>query len=77
MMTLEVYRINPQTGARTEVRRKHTVEPADVPDLSSGYPPCSCPHCKAEGSRGRVQSRLAEVNRRSRGNCDSLDHHSR
>lgn len=31
-MTLEVYRINPQTGARTEVRRKHTVEPADVPD---------------------------------------------
>ncbi|MEV0642758.1 hypothetical protein AB0I77_49215 [Streptomyces sp. NPDC050619] len=66
-MTIEVYRINPQTGARTEVRSKHTVKPATVPDLSSGYPPCACPNCKGKGSRGRLQFLVADANRRSRG----------
>ncbi|MEU0219534.1 hypothetical protein ABZ281_32530 [Streptomyces sp. NPDC006265] len=66
-MTIEVYRINPETGVRTEVRRKHTVKPAEVPDLSSGYPPCACPHCKGKGSRIRLHFLVAEANRRSRG----------
>ncbi|MGW3949646.1 hypothetical protein ACWEKM_01430 [Streptomyces sp. NPDC004752] len=66
-MTLEVYRINPQTGARTQVRSKHTVKPASVPDFFSGYPPCSCPRCEGNGSRGRLHALVAEANRRSRG----------
>jgi hypothetical protein len=66
-MTIEVYRINPQTGARTQVRSKHTVKPAKVPDYSSSYPPCACPNCKGKGSRGRLHSLVTEANRRSRG----------
>lgn len=66
-MTLEVYRINPETGVRTEVRKKHTVKPATVPDFSTRYPMCECPHCKGKGSRGRLHFLVAEANRRSRG----------
>jgi hypothetical protein len=66
-MTIEVYRINPQTGTRTQVRKRHTVKPATVPDLSSGYPPCSCPRCKGKGSRGRLHAQVSDANRRSRG----------
>lgn len=64
-MTLAVYRIDPQTGARTPVRSTHTVQPASVPDLSSQYPPCACPRHK--GSESRLRALLAEANRRSRG----------
>lgn len=64
-MTIEVYRINPRTGARTLVRSKHTVKPADVPEVGQKYPPCSCPRCTR--SAGTLSARLAEVNGRSRG----------
>jgi hypothetical protein len=64
-MTLEVYRINPQTGARTQVRRKHTVKPAGAPDVGQKYPPCRCPRCT--GSADRLSAQVAEANRRSRG----------
>lgn len=45
-MTIAVYRLNPETGARTCVRRKHTVRPARVPALGEKYPPCTCPRCR-------------------------------
>jgi hypothetical protein len=67
-MTIEVYRINPQTGARTQVSRKRTVKPADAPEFSSEYPPCACPRCSgsAQGAN-RLRAQVAEANRRSRG----------
>ncbi|MBW8738402.1 MAG: hypothetical protein JF621_15190 [Streptomyces turgidiscabies] len=67
-MTLSVYRVDPQTGARTLVRAEHTVQPSTVPDLSSGYPPCACPRHKGSDERtSRLRALLADVNRRSRG----------
>ncbi|MCX4904596.1 hypothetical protein [Streptomyces sp. NBC_00878] len=67
-MTIAVYRIDPQTGARTLVRAEHTVTPSNVPDLSSGYPPCACPRHKGSDERAnRLRALLADVNRRSRG----------
>jgi hypothetical protein len=66
-MTIAVYRINPQTGVRTQVRGRRTVEPATTPDLTSGYPPCACPRCTGKGGRGRLRSLVTEVNWRSRG----------
>ncbi|MFF7980128.1 hypothetical protein ACFZDK_13505 [Streptomyces sp. NPDC007901] len=66
-MTIEVYRVNPETGTRTQVCRKHTVEPAEVLDFSSGYPPCACPRCTAAGSRSRMHALVTEANRRSKG----------
>lgn len=65
VMTIAVYRIDPQTGAQTLVRAQHTVKPASVPDLSSEYPPCACP--RHRGSESRLRTLLAEANRRSRG----------
>lgn len=65
MMTIEVYRINPATGARTEVRKRRTVKPAELPEVGQKYPPCKCPRCAA-GS-GQLSARVAELNRRSRG----------
>lgn len=67
-MTIAVYRIDPQTGARTLVRAEHTVQPSSVPDLSSGYPPCGCPRHRGSDQRAnRLRALLAEANRRSRG----------
>ncbi|WP_338896411.1 hypothetical protein WBG99_12545 [Streptomyces sp. TG1A-60] len=67
-MTLAVYKINPQTGARTLVRAEHTVKPSSVPDLSSEYPPCACPRHKGSDQRAnKLRALLAEANRRSRG----------
>jgi len=67
-MTLAVYRIDPQTGTRTLVRAERTVTPSNVPDLSSGYPPCACPRHKGSDERAnRLRALLADVNRRSRG----------
>lgn len=54
-MTIEVYRINPQTGARTRVRQRHTVKPAAVPEFADKYPPCICPRCT-----GRAADRPTE-----------------
>ncbi|MFF3910130.1 hypothetical protein ACFYZJ_30085 [Streptomyces sp. NPDC001848] len=64
-MTIAVYRINPETGARTPVRAKHTVKPVEVPDATSGLPPCTCPRCN--GSAQELRAKVAEENRRSRG----------
>ncbi|MFI1168307.1 hypothetical protein ACH4UM_33155 [Streptomyces sp. NPDC020801] len=64
-MTIAVYRINPETGARTVVREKRTVKPLEVPEVSSALPPCSCPHCV--GNAIRLHARVRETNRRSRG----------
>lgn len=63
-MTIEVYRVNPQTGARTVVRPLRTVEPADVPEVGQKYPPCTCPRC-TDGAE-RLRTKVAEANRRSR-----------
>jgi hypothetical protein len=63
-MTIEVYRINPQTGIRTLVRPKHTVTPADEPEYSINCPPCACPRCKGAP---KPYTGVAEANRRSRG----------
>jgi hypothetical protein len=64
-MTIEVYKINPQTGARTPVRSKHTVKPADAPEVGQKYPPCSCPRCTSGADR--LSAQVADANRRSRG----------
>jgi hypothetical protein len=65
-MTIEVYRINPRTGVRTQVRPLRTVKPADVPELFDGFPPCACPRCRAR-TDARLRAQVAEVNRRNRG----------
>lgn len=44
-MTIAVYRVNPETGERTQLREKHTVKPLAVIEASSKLPPCSCPRC--------------------------------
>lgn len=64
-MTMAVYRINPETGARTEVRKRHIVKPVEAPETTFALPPCSCPRCI--GGAVRLRARLAEVNERSRG----------
>jgi hypothetical protein len=66
VMTIAVYRIDPQTGARTVVRAEHTVKPSSVPDFSSQYPPCACPR-HSDQRANRLRALVAEVNRRSRG----------
>lgn len=53
-MTLAVYRLNRETGARACVRRKHTVQPARVPELSQKYPPCTCPRCRNKAADQRT-----------------------
>ncbi|MFI5800135.1 hypothetical protein [Streptomyces sp. NPDC051677] len=64
-MTIEVYRINPETGVRTTVRRKHAVKPVEMVEVGQKYPPCMCARC--EGRTELLRAKLAEVNRRSRG----------
>jgi hypothetical protein len=64
-MTIAVYRINPETGERTQLREKHTVKPLAVIETDSRLPPCSCPRCV--GGIIRLRATLTEVNRRSQG----------
>lgn len=49
-MTIEVYRINPKTGVRTCVRKRHAVKPVKVPSLGQEYTPCICPRCSGRGA---------------------------
>lgn len=49
-MTIGVYRLNAETGARTLVRAQHTVTPAKVPSLGQKYPPCICPRCSGRAA---------------------------
>jgi hypothetical protein len=50
-MTIGVYRVNAETGTRTEVRRKVTFLPNTTLEESLAYPRCDCPHCKAKQQR--------------------------
>ncbi|MBZ9642353.1 hypothetical protein [Streptomyces sp. PSKA30] len=43
-LTIEVYRINPETLERTPVRSV-TFAPSDAPVYSLEFPPCECPRC--------------------------------
>jgi hypothetical protein len=65
MMTIEVYRINPRTGTRTQVRGKRTIKPADAPEAGEPYPRCTCPRRK--NSAQELRAKVSEANRRSRG----------
>jgi hypothetical protein len=65
MMTIAVYRVNRETGARTQVREKHTVTPLEVPETTSALPPCTCPRCTDDTVR--LYAKVREANRRSRG----------
>ncbi len=62
-MTLAVYKINPETGARTQVRRRRTVRPAGQPDVSGRYPPCACPRCVDISVS--LTAKVAEANKRT------------
>ncbi len=63
-MTIAVYHVNPETGARTQVREKCTVKPLEVPEMTSALPPCSCPRCV--GDTVQLYAKVREANRRSR-----------
>ncbi|MFK0116342.1 hypothetical protein [Streptomyces sp. NPDC090994] len=52
-MTIEVYRIDPRTGARTQVREKRTVTPDSLPELFGRFPPCAPVLVAAESDRRR------------------------
>lgn len=43
-MTLQVYRLNVETGEQTELPH---VDPSPVaaPGLTQNFPPCACPRC--------------------------------
>lgn len=45
MMTIKVYRVLPD-GTREPVSHEQVTAPLDIP-ASQGFPPCSCPRCKA------------------------------
>lgn len=49
IITLAVYRISRETGARTEVQGKttHLCPGVNPSDKGFGFPPCQCPPCKA------------------------------
>lgn len=44
-MTIEVYRLNVETGERTVIKPLRVVEAGEVL-MTSEYPPCSCPRCR-------------------------------
>ncbi|MEV6393876.1 hypothetical protein AB0M39_03690 [Streptomyces sp. NPDC051907] len=49
-MTIAVYRINAETGARTEIQGKttHLCPMGNPSDKGFGFPPCECPQCTAK-----------------------------
>lgn len=65
-MTLAVYRLNPSTGARIQVRTPRTYRPPNAPEFVNRYPPCICPHCMRKSDNDWLHSMVAEANRRSR-----------
>lgn len=65
-MTLAVYRINPETGARIQVRTQRTVRTPNAPEFINRYSPCICPHCMRKSTNDWLHSLVAEANRRSR-----------
>ncbi|MFF9324055.1 hypothetical protein ACF1AY_04980 [Streptomyces sp. NPDC014776] len=49
-LTITIYRVNPQTLARTRPRTR-VIEPADGPAESLVFPPCECPRCSDRPDR--------------------------
>jgi hypothetical protein len=59
-MTIGVYKINPETGTRTDVRPKQSVRPVEQPDLSTKWPICTCRRClKPDGRHSDPESARA------------------
>jgi hypothetical protein len=51
-MTMRVYDLDSKTGAVVRERASVTVRPGNksgAPMMSSAYPPCGCPRCRAQG----------------------------
>ncbi|MET9090750.1 hypothetical protein ABZX72_01530 [Streptomyces cyaneofuscatus] len=44
-LTINVYRVDTETGDRTPVRQYETT-PAEVPEKTHAFPPCTCPRCR-------------------------------
>jgi hypothetical protein len=44
-MTIAVYKINRDTGKRTDIRPRQTVKPQERPALSTQWPDCTCQRC--------------------------------
>ena len=44
-LTINVYRVDTETGDRTPVRQYETT-PAEVRENSHAFPPCTCPRCR-------------------------------
>jgi hypothetical protein len=44
-MTIAVYRVNRETGERTDIRPRHTVRPLNAPEVSRRWPDCTCQRC--------------------------------
>jgi hypothetical protein len=60
-MTIVIYKINRETGARTDVQSKRTFLAQSTPDETLGYPRCTCPTCTASGTvirPGRIAAAL-------------------
>ena len=54
-MTLRVYRLQPETGGRTELPHVDP-SPVTVPVVELVYPPCECPRCVLQVKAQRVAS---------------------
>lgn len=53
-MTIGVYRVSPETGERTVVRKRYMVRPGTEVPLHNALPPCQCSRCAAlERAGGR------------------------
>ena len=49
-MTIEVYRLNRETGEKTVIKPTQVVEAGEVL-MSSEFPPCSCYRCRDRRNR--------------------------
>lgn len=49
-LTINVYRVDPETMARTPVCAR-TLPAADEAMMSAAFPPCGCPRHRQEGKR--------------------------
>ncbi|MFE6379247.1 hypothetical protein [Streptomyces roseolus] len=47
MMTIKVYRVLVD-GTREHISHEQVIKPLDAP-VGRGFPPCSCPRCRAGG----------------------------
>jgi hypothetical protein len=64
-MTIAVYRINPQTGERTVLRKRYSVRPAALPAPTGiKLPPCSCELCQQRQQAGGYRDKSGTVQAR-------------